>query len=131
MKTTKIIALGMAAVIAFASASAMAKSKGAKLFKRKCSACHSVEPGKNKIGPSLAGVVGRKAGTAAGYTKYKAMKGATFTWNETLIAEWITNQKNFLKAHKDMVGGNRTVMSAKIKKEKQRKEIIEFLKTGK
>jgi len=131
MKTTKIIAFSIAMAVAATSGTAMAKSKGAKLFKRKCKTCHSLEVGKHKIGPSLHGVVGRQAGTAEGYTKYKAMKGAKFTWDEEKLASWITNQKKFLKAHKDVVGGQSTAMSAKIKKEKDRKAIIEYLKTGK
>ena len=127
MKTTKILALSLAAAVAFSSASAMAKSGGEKLFKKKCGACHSMEPGKHKIGPSLAGIVGRAAGTVEGFTKYKAMKGANFTWDEAMLDSWITDQKEFLKANKDIVGGPKTSMSAKIKKEKDRKAIIDYL----
>ena len=127
MKTTKILALGIAAPIATAGTSAMA-ADGAKVFKKKCGACHTMEPGKHKMGPALDGIVGRAAGSAEGFTKYKAMKGATFTWTEDLLDEWITDQKKFLKAHKDTVGGKKTSMSAKVKKEKERKAIIEFLK---
>lgn len=127
MKTTKILALSLAAAVAFSSASAMAKS-GEKTFKKKCGACHSMEPGKHKIGPSLAGIIGSKAGSAEGYKKYKAMKGANFTWDEEKLDSWITNQKKFLKANKDIVGGPKTSMSAKIKKEKDRKAIIEYIK---
>ena len=39
---------------------------GAKVF-RKCQACHSVEPGQNRVGPSLFGVVGKEAGAAEGF----------------------------------------------------------------
>ena len=127
MKTTKIIAFGLAAAIAISSGSAMAKSKGEKLFKKKCGTCHSMEPGKHKMGPSLAGIVGRAAGTVEGFTKYKAMKGASFSWDNKMLDAWITNQKDFLKANKDIVGGKRTSMSTKIKKEKDRKAIIDYL----
>jgi cytochrome c2 len=47
-----------------------------RLVFRKCQACHSIEPGKNMLGPSLAGVIGRKAGTEAGYNYSPAMKSA-------------------------------------------------------
>ena len=127
MKTTKILAFGLAAAIAVSSGSAMAKSKGEKLFKKKCGTCHSMEPGKHKLGPSLAGIMGRAAGTAEGFTKYKAMKGASITWDAATLDAWITNQKDFLKANKDKVGSQKTAMSAKIKKEKERKAIIEYL----
>ena len=41
---------------------------GKKLF-TKCKACHAVDAEKHKVGPHLVGIVGRKAGSAAGYTK--------------------------------------------------------------
>ena len=40
--------------------------RGKKVF-NKCKACHSLKAGKHKIGPSLHQVIGRKAGTAAGF----------------------------------------------------------------
>jgi len=119
MNTTKILALGVAAAIAVSSGSAMAAGKGAKLFKKKCGTCHTVKPGKHKIGPSLAGVIGRKAGSTD-FKKYKALKGADFTWDEENISKWIANPKKFI--------GKPTAMTVKVKKEKERKEIIEFLK---
>lgn len=128
MKTTKLMALALAGAVAFSSGSALAKADGAKLFKKKCGACHSMEPGKHKLGPSLAGIVGHQAGTVEGFTKYKAMQGASFTWDEDMLDEWITDQKAFLKNHKDIVGGDKTAMNAKIKKEDEREAIIDFLK---
>lgn len=119
MNTTKILALGVAAAIAVSSGSAMAASKGAKLFKKKCGTCHTMEEGKHKVGPSLAGIIGRQAGTTS-FKKYKALKGATFTWDEENIDKWIANPKKFI--------GKPTAMTAKIKKEKERKLIIGFLK---
>lgn len=127
MKTTKIMAIAIAATIAATSGSAMAETKAPKAWK-KCKACHSMEEGKHKIGPSLHGILGAKAGTAEGFTKYKGMKGANFTWDEAKLDAWITDQKKFLKENKDIVGGPKTSMSAKIKKEKDRKAIIAYLK---
>ena len=37
-------------------------------FAAACGICHSVQPGQNKIGPTLSGVVGRKTGSVAGYS---------------------------------------------------------------
>jgi len=119
MNTTKFLALGIAAAIAVSSGSAMAAGKGAKLFKKKCSSCHSMDAGKHKTGPSLAGIMGRKAGSTD-FAKYKALKGADFTWDEANIDKWITNPKKFI--------GKSTAMTVKVKKDKDRKEIIEFLK---
>ena len=96
---------------------------GAKVF-NKCKACHTLEAGKHKIGPSLAGVVGRKAGTAEGYTKYKGLKGADWTWSEDELMAYLENPKDYTK---DKTGTGSS-MTLKLKKEDQRKAVIEFLK---
>lgn len=97
---------------------------GAKVFK-KCKACHSLETGKHKLGPSLAGVVGRKAGTADGYTKYKGLKDADWTWTEVELMAYLENPTVYTKAKTS----NRSSMSLKLKKEDQRKAVINFLKS--
>jgi cytochrome c len=57
----------------------------------KCAACHSTTPGENKIGPSLADVVGRKSGTVAGYSYSPAMKGANITWDDAALDKFLTS----------------------------------------
>jgi len=52
---------------------------------RKCQACHSLEPGKNSLGPSLANVVGRKSGETADFNYSPAMKGANVVWNAATL----------------------------------------------
>ncbi len=126
MIKVKFLAFSLATIMALASSAAFADGdakKGEKVFK-KCAACHSVEAGKHKIGPSLAGVVGRKAGSTD-FTKYKALKGADFTWDEDTISDWITNQKDFLKS-KGI--DSKTAMKIAIKKEDDRDDVIAYLK---
>lgn len=130
MKTSKFLAFGIAAAIAAVSGSAMAEEGGEDLFKKKCGSCHSVKAGEHKIGPSLSGVMGRAAGTADGYGKYQAMKGASFSWDDTKMDAWITDQKTFLKDNAAVVGDQKTAMSAKIKKPEERAAIIEYLKAS-
>lgn len=77
---------------------------GKKVFS-KCMACHDMAVDKNKIGPSLHGVVGRTAGTLASFeSKYSdAMKqagAAGLVWDETNIAA-------YMKAPKEKVPGNK------------------------
>lgn len=121
MNTTKILALSLASAIAATSSAAIAGDDGAALFKKKCSTCHTMEAGKHKTGPSLAGVIGRHAG-GTDFTKYKALKGADFTWNEANLAEWIEDPKKFI--------GKATAMTVKVKKEDERAAIIEYLKAN-
>ena len=56
-----------------------------------CAACHSVEPGMNGVGPSLAGVVGRKAGTLAGFSYSPAMQAYGKTWDDATLDAYLTS----------------------------------------
>jgi len=58
------------------------------------------------------------------------MQGATFTWDDAKMDAWIADQKQFLKDNADVVGANKTPMSAKIKKEEDRAAIIEYMKSA-
>ncbi len=66
---------------------------GKVLFQQKCAICHSVDAGVNKIGPSLHGVVGRKAGSLDGYSYSDAMKNANRTWDDATLDDYLTNPR--------------------------------------
>ena len=77
------IALGLATP----AASAGAAMSGSDVFIGECSGCHSVAPGRNKMGPSLFAVVGRRAATIAGFPYSDGMKNSGIVWQpETLHA---------------------------------------------
>ncbi len=123
MNTKTFFAAALTVAIAFSAGNANADADGAKLFKKKCGTCHTFD--KHKVGPSLKGIVGRKAGTTD-FKKYKAFKGGSdIVWDEKNLDSWITHQKKFLKAKGIK---KKTGMSAKVKKEKDRKAIIAYLK---
>src|SRR5207302_10143676 len=63
---------------------------GQQVFAR-CAACHSTKPNENKIGPSLAGVVGRKSGSEPGYSYSPALKAANLTWDEHTLDQFLAN----------------------------------------
>lgn len=85
-----------------------------------CRSCHAVEPGKNMVGPSLAGIYGTKAGAVAGYNFSPAMKESGLTWDaKTLDA--------FLKAPREVVPGTRMVIPG-VKSDEARSAIIAYLK---
>lgn len=64
---------------------------GEKVFKSQCAICHSTVAGRNMIGPSLAGVVGRKAGTLPGFHFTADHKKLGITWDAAELDKYLTN----------------------------------------
>lgn len=85
-----------------------------------CRTCHTLERGKNGVGPSLAGVFGRKSGTAPGFSYSKAMVDKAVTWEESTIATYIADPKAY-------VPGNKMVFPG-LKKDSQIADVIAYLK---
>jgi len=78
---------------------------GQTVFKR-CLACHQIGPGaKNSIGPSLNGVVGRKAGTYPGYAYSDANKNSGVVWTEAALAQYLPSPKDFIPGTKMTFAG--------------------------
>jgi len=102
-----------------------------KALARKCAACHSFESN-NKMGPGLAGVVGREAGAVSGF-KYQftdfIKPGKVWRWDEAHLAAWVCDSK---KAVKDFTGdaAAKTKMGAqRICDTSKQADIIAYLKT--
>jgi cytochrome c len=91
-------------------------------FNNACRTCHSMKEGDNRLGPSLAGVVGRKAGTLPGYAYSPSMQNSGVTWDEATLDRFIANPDQ-------VVGGNKMKPFTSISDETQRKDIIAFLKS--
>ena len=73
---------------------------------RKCSPCHSVgEDARNKIGPVLNGLDGRKSGTAPDYEYSEANKTASITWGEESFKDYIQNPMAKMPGTKMAFGG--------------------------
>jgi cytochrome c len=104
---------------AVAEASSAAAGETPAAFNQ-CKICHTTEPGKNLIGPSLAGVYGRKAGTQAGYPYSPAMRASGLTWDDATL-------DRFLEAPMKAVPGTRMTYAG-LKDAAARKEIIAHLK---
>lgn len=95
-------------------------SAGQKVFKR-CAACHAVEGGKNKVGPTMFGVVGRQAGSLEGYRYSDAMQDAGYNWDEAHLA-------GFLAAPRKHLPGTKMIFPG-LKSQSQITSLIEYLKT--
>ncbi|MGE0750537.1 MAG: copper-containing nitrite reductase [Variibacter sp.] len=86
---------------------------------RKCQACHSIEAGKNGLGPSLAGVVGAKAGHVSNYNYSPAMKGSGLTWDAATLDRYLADPQKVVPGNKMPFPG--------LKSENERQSVIAFL----
>ena len=117
--------LAAIATTLLAAAPAMAEgdaAKGEKVF-NKCKACHDVEKGVNKVGPTLKGVVGRKAASVADYKYSEAMiaKGAEgVVWDEATLTAYLPDPKAFVPKTKMAFAG--------LKKPEEIADVIAYLK---
>src|SRR5471032_1090734 len=87
-----------------------------------CKACHSLEAGKNGIGPSLHGVFGRPSGTVPGFNYSDAMKKAGVTCGDDTLFKYLADPKAFVPGDKMPFPG--------IKDEQKRRDVIAYLKTA-
>lgn len=97
-------------------------AKGEKVF-LKCKACHENEKGANKVGPTLKGIVGRKAASVADYKYSEAMiaKGAEgVVWDEATLTAYLPDPKAFVPKTKMAFAG--------LKKPEDVADIIAYLK---
>lgn len=87
----------LAAIPLSAMAATGDPARGAQLFGRACGACHSLASGEHRTGPSLAGVVGRKAGTADGFHRYSPpLQSSGVIWDRTTLDPWLADPQAFI-----------------------------------
>lgn len=86
-----------------------------------CKACHQIgENAKNVVGPTLNGLIGRKAGRVPGYSYSVANKDSGTTWDESTFREYIKDPKAKIPGTKMIYAG--------LKDEQRTTDLIAFLK---
>lgn len=98
-------------------------AKGEKVYV-KCKTCHDIDKGVNKVGPSLKGLVGRKAAAVPDFKYSEAMiaKGAEgVVWDEATLTVYLPDPKAFVPKTKMVFAG--------LKKSEDIEDLIAFLKT--
>jgi cytochrome c2 len=101
------------------TAHAQDAAAGARVFRSQCSICHSPQPGRNIIGPSLFGVVGRHSGMIPDFRYSAANRASGLVWNPPTL-------DRYLSAPREVVPG--TLMTYPgLKDEHQRDDLIAYL----
>jgi len=94
---------------------------GGGLFKSRCASCHSLEPGRNRVGPSLAGVFGRRAGAVDGARYSPAMAASGIVWDAAALDAYLANPRGAVPG---------TTMPVGLPNERQRAEVVAFLQAA-
>jgi cytochrome c len=115
-----ILALSILAAMAAGSAAAADVDAGKTVFK-KCALCHTTEAGKNKIGPSLFGIVGRKSATLENFNYSEGMKKFDHTWDEETLDTYLADPRATVPGTKMIFPG--------IKDKAERDDVIAYLET--
>ncbi len=95
-------------------------AKGEAVFIQ-CKTCHVTDAGQNRIGPSLAGIVGRSAGTVAGFNYTPANKNSGITWSKEKLFQYLENPQRVVPGTKMAFAG--------IQDPQKRADLIEWLAT--
>ncbi len=121
LKASLPVIVGLGLLVSSAASAAEGDPAAGKRVFNQCQACHTMVKGKNGLGPSLYGVIGRKSGTAEGFKNYSpAMQKADIVWTEDKLEKYLADPKGF-------VPGNRMIFVG-LKKDKDRDDVIAFIK---
>jgi len=118
-----LTAVGAAlAALLFPATAAPQQADGEHVFRQRCGSCHSVDPSQKKIGPHLAGLIGRTAGSIESARYSAPMRASGIVWDSATLDA-------FLAAPRGLVSG--TTMTVSIPDAAQRAAIIAYLENQK
>ena len=115
-------ALSLLATLVPAAAAQEESDDGKVSFNNACRTCHSFKADDNRLGPTLHGIVGRKAGSIEGFAFSPSMKASGVTWDEATLDKFISSPEQ-------VVSGNKMQPFGGIADAGERKKIIDYLKT--
>lgn len=125
MKFGKPALIALAALLVAGPALADGDADKGKRTYNKCKACHDIGEGaKNKVGPSLTGVIGREIASVEGFSysdAFTAKKAEGFVWTEENLAAYLEKPKDFIPGNKMSFAG--------LRKEDEREDVIAYIKT--
>jgi cytochrome c len=119
-QTAAALALALAGASAFAQQADAAK--GAALFSTHCSECHSLREGKDKKGPSLFGIVDRKAGQREGFVYSDALRAGGIAWTTSQLSAYVADPKKVIPGGKMKYDG--------LPNTAERQDLIAYLATN-
>jgi cytochrome c len=111
----------LSVLLIISPAHASGDPEAGKVVFKQCAVCHTVEPGKNKIGPSLFGVVGREAARAPNFEYSEAMKSFKHVWDNNTLEGYLADPRKIVPGTKMIFLG--------IKNPKQLDDVIAYLDT--
>jgi len=117
----RIFGLLAIAALAAVPAGAAAAMDGQQAFNNNCRTCHTVKEGDNRLGPSLFGIVGRKAGSLPGYRFSPSLQQSGINWDEASLDKFIADPEQ-------LVSGNAMKPYGGVSDAAQRQAIIDYLK---
>lgn len=122
MRSLTLFTLSFALAFGGAASALADAAAGKSLFNMQCAMCHSVGKGAaSTVGPNLYGVVGRKAGTLAGFSYSPAMKAVAYAWTTDKIAA-------YLKAPAAAIRGNRMPFAG-LKSGQEAEDVADYVAT--
>lgn len=116
-------AMFLGAAVALAQDKAAERDDGQASYNNACRTCHSTKAGDNRLGPSLAGIVGQKSGSQAGFSYSAALKDGSITWDDKTLDAFIANPEA-------VAPGNNMKPYTGMTDAAERAKIVAFLKSG-
>jgi cytochrome c len=115
-----LLSLMFAASVLSSASLAQDAGDGQRLFQQRCASCHALQSGQNRLGPHLAGILGRRAGSVEGARYSGAIQGSDIVWDEPTLDSFLTDPRQVVPG---------TTMVVGVPNSDQRRAIIAYLRS--